>query len=117
MGAQGWEWINNWIAIGGFYLLAMKVIRWHIPVAVLAALIGIATVFNIYDPGHYAKATFHVFTGAAMLCNPHRLRPIPAEPNNPMMRPGLALISCERIPMETNPLPATISASFRRAES
>lgn len=68
MGAQGWEWINNWIAIGGFYLLAMKVIRWHIPVAVLAALIGIATVFNIYDPGHYAKATFHVFTGAAMLC-------------------------------------------------
>jgi len=68
MGAQGWEWINNWIAIGGFYLLAMKVIRWHIPVVVLASLICIATVFNIYDPGHYAKATFHVFTGATMLC-------------------------------------------------
>ena len=68
MGAHGWEWINNWIAIGGFYLLAMKVIRWHIPVAVLVTLIAIASVFNIYDPGHYAKATFHVFTGAAMLC-------------------------------------------------
>jgi len=27
-----------------------------------------AHIFNIYDPDHYAKATFHVFTGAAMLC-------------------------------------------------
>jgi len=67
MGAHGWEWINNWIAIGGFYLLAMKVIRWHIPVAVLGSLILIASIFNIYDPGHYAKASFHVFTGAAIL--------------------------------------------------
>jgi len=67
MGAHGWEWINNWIAIGGFYLLFMRVIRWQIPVAVLAGLLITAGVFNILDPSHYAKPSFHLFSGAAML--------------------------------------------------
>jgi len=67
MGAHGWEWINNWIAVGGIYLLFMKVIRWHIPVAVLAGLLVTAGIFNLYDPSHFAKPSFHLFSGAAML--------------------------------------------------
>lgn len=67
-GAHGWEWINNWIALGGIYLLLVKVIRWHIPVAVLLSLAIIAGVFNIMDPDIYAKPGFHIFSGAAMLC-------------------------------------------------
>lgn len=68
MGAHGWEWINNWIALGGIYLLFMKVIRWHIPVAVLLSLAIMAGLFNLYDPDHFAKPGFHIFSGAAMLC-------------------------------------------------
>ncbi|MBT8142312.1 MAG: electron transport complex subunit RsxD [Gammaproteobacteria bacterium] len=67
-GAHGWEWINNYIAIGGIYLMFMKVIRWHIPVAVLASLAVMAGMFNMFDPDHYAKAGFHIFSGAAILC-------------------------------------------------
>jgi len=67
MGAHGWEWINNWIALGGIYLLFMRVIRWQIPIALLLSLAVIATLFNLYDPDHYAKASFHIFSGAAML--------------------------------------------------
>jgi electron transport complex protein RnfD len=68
MGAHGWEWINNWIAVGGIYLLLVKVIRWHIPVTVLLSLAIIAGLFNLYDPDHFAKPGMHIFSGAAMLC-------------------------------------------------
>src|SRR5690606_5096530 len=39
-GGRGWEWVNNFIALGGLYLLYAGIIRWQIPVAVLAGLLG-----------------------------------------------------------------------------
>jgi len=66
-GARGWEWINNFIAIGGVWLLYRRVIRWHIPVAVLLGVIIPATVFYAADPGHNASPAFHLFSGATML--------------------------------------------------
>jgi electron transport complex protein RnfD len=44
------------------------VIRWHIPVGVLAGIIGMASVFFVIDPGKYGSPGFHVFAGATMLC-------------------------------------------------
>ncbi|MEM7279663.1 MAG: RnfABCDGE type electron transport complex subunit D, partial [Pseudomonadota bacterium] len=38
-GGRGWEWINNFIALGGAWLLYQRIIRWHIPVGVFAGLL------------------------------------------------------------------------------
>lgn len=66
-GGIGWEWIGNWIFLGGVWLIYKKVISWHIPVAVLGSLFAIALIFYLKDPDHYASPMFHVFSGAAML--------------------------------------------------
>jgi len=66
-GGLGWEWIGNWVFLGGVWLIYKKVISWHIPVAVLASLFTIALVFYLKDADHYASPMFHVFSGAAML--------------------------------------------------
>jgi len=66
-GGIGWEWVANWIFLGGVWLIYKKVISWHIPVAVLGSLFTIALIFYLKDPDHYASPMFHVFSGAAML--------------------------------------------------
>jgi electron transport complex protein RnfD len=66
-GARGWEWINNFIAVGGIWLIYRKVIRWQIPVAVLLGVIVPSTLFYMVDAGNHAPPTFHVFSGAVML--------------------------------------------------
>ncbi len=66
-GGIGWEWIGNWVFLGGVWLIYKKVITWHIPVAVLGSLFTIALIFYLKDPDHYASPMFHIFSGAAML--------------------------------------------------
>ncbi len=66
-GARGWEWVNNYVALGGVWLIYRRVIRWQIPVAVLLGIIVPATVFYLAEPGTYPPPAFHVFSGAAML--------------------------------------------------
>jgi len=63
----GWEWIANWVAIGGIWLIYKGVIRWHIPVTMLATLGLCAFIFWVADPGKFGSPGFHVFGGAAML--------------------------------------------------
>jgi electron transport complex protein RnfD len=67
-GGRGWEWIGNFIAIGGFWLLVQKIIRWHIPVGVLAGLLVPAGIMYLVDPGTNASPGFHLFSGATLLC-------------------------------------------------
>ena len=67
MGGQGWEWVNGLIAIGGFYLLFRGIIRWHIPVSMLAAMMIAAALFHAFDASLYASASFHLFSGASLL--------------------------------------------------
>lgn len=67
-GGRGWEWIGNFIALGGFWLLINKVIRWQIPVGVLLGLLVPATIMYLFDAGTNAGPGFHLFSGAALLC-------------------------------------------------
>ncbi len=67
-GGRGWEWIGNYIFLGGIWLLYRRVIRWQIPFGVLMGLVIPAFIFYMVDPGSHASPGFHVFSGGAMLC-------------------------------------------------
>ena len=67
-GGRGWEWIGNYFAIGGFWLLVKKIIRWQIPMGVFAGLLIPAWLMFIVDPSTNASPGFHLFSGATILC-------------------------------------------------
>ena len=67
-GGRGWEWIGNFLAIGGFWLMIRKVIRWQIPLGVGLGLLVPATVMYLVGPGTYPSPGFHLFAGATILC-------------------------------------------------
>jgi electron transport complex protein RnfD len=66
-GGRGWEWVANFFALGGLFLLYTRTIRWHIPAAVLTGLLVPATVAYALDPAAYPSPAFHLFSGATML--------------------------------------------------
>lgn len=66
-GGAGWEWIGNFIAIGGFVLLLLGIIRWHTPAALLGSLLAMATLAWLADPDTHPSPGFHLFSGGAML--------------------------------------------------
>ncbi len=66
-GGRGWEWIGNFIAIGGIWLMIRKVIRWHIPIGVLAGLLVPATIGYLLGPDTNPGPGFHLFAGSAIL--------------------------------------------------
>ena len=55
------------VLLGGLVLLARRIISWHIPVAVIATIFVMGTLFNAIDPGRYTPGLFHVVSGATML--------------------------------------------------
>jgi len=67
-GGRGWEWIANFVAIGGIWLLIRGIIRWQIPVAMLMTLAGLASIGYIVDSSRFPGPGFHLFGGGAMLC-------------------------------------------------
>ena len=67
-GGVGWEWIGNFIAIGGFWLMIRKIIRWQIPVGVGIGLLIPAGIMWLISPGTQPSPGFHMFSGAALLC-------------------------------------------------
>lgn len=67
-GGRGWEWIGNFVAVGGFWLLARKIIRWQIPTGVFAGLLIPAGLMYLISPGSNASPGFHLFSGATILC-------------------------------------------------
>jgi len=67
-GGRGWEWIGNFTAIGGGWLLLKKVIRWQIPFGVLAGLLIPSGLAYMFLPGVSPSPGFHLFTGGAILC-------------------------------------------------
>jgi len=63
----GWQWVNIWFFIGGLVLMARRIITWHIPLAMLTALVVMAGIFYLIDPSMHASPLFHLLSGATML--------------------------------------------------
>jgi len=66
-GVNAWRWINLAVLAGGVWLLAARIIRWHIPVAMLGAIAVCASIMSAFDPGAYAGPMFHLTSGASLL--------------------------------------------------
>ena len=66
-GGKGWEWIANAYALGGFYLLWRRVIRWQVPLGVLGSVILLSVPFWLSDPDRHPFPLAHVFSGGLML--------------------------------------------------
>ncbi len=67
LAGQGSEMVALGFLLGGIYLLAARIITWHVPVAYLATLSITAGIFYLIDPSQYAPPQFHWFSGAAIL--------------------------------------------------
>ena len=68
LGGKGWEWIAVAYLVGGIWLIINKIIRWQIPITVLASLFMISYLFNVIDTDVFPSAIFHLFTSGTMLC-------------------------------------------------
>ena len=55
------------IAAGGLVMMAMRIITWHIPVAMLAGIAIPAAILHAVDPAHFLDASTHLMSGGAML--------------------------------------------------
>ena len=66
-GGIGWEWINIWFAVGGLFLIYRGVISWHIPAAMIAALLVISTATYLIAPEAAASPFFHLLSGGTMI--------------------------------------------------
>jgi electron transport complex protein RnfD len=55
------------VAFGGIWLIHKRVIGWHIPVSMLAAMVVLSTVANLIDPEQYLPATVHILSGGTLV--------------------------------------------------
>ena len=67
LAGHGSEMVAAGFLLGGLYLLAARIISWHIPAAYLGTLFAVAGIFHLLDPAHYVEPLFHWFSGAAMI--------------------------------------------------
>ncbi len=68
LGGMAWQWIAVAYLVGGIWLLITGIIRWQIPCAVLGTLFFLGLFSHFLDSDIYPSATYHLFTGGAMLC-------------------------------------------------
>ncbi|MES9946555.1 MAG: electron transport complex subunit RsxD [Candidatus Thiodiazotropha sp.] len=66
-GGLGWEWVGNWFLMGGIWMVYKRTITWQIPLAFLSGLIGMATLFWLFDAESFPFPLFHLFSGGAIL--------------------------------------------------
>lgn len=66
-GGLGWEWIANFYALGGLWLLLRRVISWHVPVGVLATVVLVSTPLWMFGPDTNPSPLQHIFSGALIL--------------------------------------------------
>ncbi len=55
------------ILAGGLFLMAKRIISWHIPLSVMGGLFMMAAIFHAVDPERFASGTFHLVSGATFL--------------------------------------------------
>jgi electron transport complex protein RnfD len=66
-GGLGWEWIANWCALGGLWLLWRRIISWHVPVTMIGSVLLLGLVTYLADPGSNPVPLQHVFSGALLI--------------------------------------------------
>lgn len=66
-GGAGWEWIANWYALGGLWLVYRRVISWHVPLAVLLSVIVLSTPLWLLGPDTNPSPPQHIFSGALVM--------------------------------------------------
>jgi len=64
---SGFEFVNIGFLIGGLCLIYMKVISWHIPLALFAGISVIATLCYFINPLLYTNPLIQLFGGATIL--------------------------------------------------
>jgi len=55
------------ILLGGLYIMAKRIITWHIPFTLLFTIFTLSSLFHLIDPERYAGPMFHIFSGGVML--------------------------------------------------
>ncbi len=55
-----------YLLIGGFFLILLRQITWHIPVAFLLGTYTMALIFHTMEPAQYASPLFFVLTGGTV---------------------------------------------------
>lgn len=68
IGGYGWEWVNAAFLLGGLLLIALRIVSWRVPAALLGTLGLLALV--TYDSGSSAShgsPAFHWFSGGTCL--------------------------------------------------
>ena len=55
------------ILIGGIGLIALRIIRWHIPVSIICTVAVFVSLVNHFSPGTTPGVLFHLFSGGLLL--------------------------------------------------
>ena len=66
-GGLGWEWIANWYAIGGLWLLWRRIIGWQVPVTMIGTVLLLGLAAWLADPSSNPAPLQHVFSGALIV--------------------------------------------------
>jgi len=66
-GGRGWEWIANFYALGGLWLLYRRKIPWQTPVATLGSVILLTLPLWALEPDVHPFPLQHIFSGALVL--------------------------------------------------
>jgi Na+-translocating ferredoxin:NAD+ oxidoreductase subunit D len=67
LAGKGTEMIALAYLLGGLFLWQQRLITWHLPLAFIAVMCGLAELFHVIDPTKHANAIFHLFGGATIL--------------------------------------------------
>ncbi len=93
--ALGWEWVNLGFLTGGLILLWRKIITWHIPLSMLAAL-AICSLVLGWDPDRYTPVSIHLLSGATMLgaffLSPDPVTAAPSHPGKLSYGAGIGIL-------------------------
>jgi electron transport complex protein RnfD len=52
---------------GGVFLIAKKIVTWHVPVSFVGTVWAMTAIFHLSNPARYADPSFHVITGGLFL--------------------------------------------------
>ena len=65
-GGTGSQWVNLGYLIGGLWLLKNRIIRWHIPFAIIISLTVCSFLYYAVNPDLALTPVTHLFSGATM---------------------------------------------------